>query len=129
LKEEHMLCVAESSVLKEEHVLCVAESSVLKEEHMLCVAESRVLKEEHVLCVAESRVLKKIFGRQREEVTGNKEFSVFSHNTTLLFDKSPTCFGYCFVALIRPIPRYDFSVNNTKGKIHPRTGHYSPEGK
>jgi len=58
-----------------------------------------------MLCVVESRVLKKIFGRKREEVTGKKEFRVFSHNTTLLYNKSPTCFGYCFVAIIRPITR------------------------
>jgi len=58
-----------------------------------------------MLCVVESRVLKKIFGRKWAEVTGNKEFRVFSHNTTLLFNKSPTCFGCCFVAIIRPVLR------------------------
>jgi hypothetical protein len=51
------------------------------------------------------RVLRKIFGRKREEVTENKEFRVFSHNTNLLFNKSPTYFDYCFVAIFRPIPR------------------------
>ena len=58
-----------------------------------------------MLCVFEGRVLKKVFGRNREEVTGNKEFRVFSHNTALLFNKSPTCFDHCFVAIIRPVPR------------------------
>ena len=66
---------------------------------------SLTVKAEHLLCVFGSRVLKKIFGRKREEVTGDKEFRVFSHNTTLLFNKSPTCFSYCFLAIIRPIPR------------------------
>ena len=56
------------------------------------------------MCVVKSRVLK-IFGPKREEETGTKEFRGFSHNTTLLFNKSPTCFGYCFVAIIRPTPR------------------------
>jgi len=35
-----------------------------------------------------------------------KNAGFLSQNTTLLFNKSATCYRYCFVAIMRLIPKY-----------------------
>ena len=47
----------------------------------------------------------------------NVKFTFFIENTTLQFSKSATCFVYCFVAIIRHIPRKEKEKKKKKKEI------------